>query len=311
MDKGVKLIIDARERHITRHANELREINHEIKQITTADYVISDGNNILVAIERKTLPDFAASLKDGRSDNKEKLIKLREKTNCRIIYIIEGPAFPDPNDTFGRIPYRYIESSIFHLMIRDGFTIHRCRDTLDTIKVLSRMCTSINNIRDKKVLGGAIPLGDPIPVDNVISELTVVHTKTDIEILREAWSCFPGISIESADEYNHHWTLAEIVSGKIDRASITNFKLKSGRSISKKVVQSLTGVNSTIEARLLSKIPGISTATSKLLVTERSLHQLLSYGEEGISMCSIGKKKLGKEKAKKILTIFNYKCEKI
>ena len=65
-----KLIIDTRERNVTRHAKELEEINFEIKQITTADYVVlSPLGNIVALLERKSLDDFAASLKDGRHDN--------------------------------------------------------------------------------------------------------------------------------------------------------------------------------------------------------------------------------------------------
>lgn len=301
-----KLIIDTRERLVTRHQKELAEINHEIIQITTADYVITRGDKIIVAIERKTLEDFAASLKDGRSDNKNKLFKLRDDTNCRIVYIVEGPAFPSPSETFGRIPYFAIESSIFHLMLRDGVTVLRTRDTLGTIQTLGRMIKSINNLQAPidLTVGGVEPQK---PVADIKKTLTQTISKTDHEICREMWSSFGGISIESADDYNSTWTIAQIVRGEVPRSQIIDFKLRTGRKISKKVVQSLTGVNTTMEARLLSKIPGISKATATELVSERTLSQLLSYGEEAMSMCKTGKTRLGKEKAKKIIRLFNYK----
>src|ERR1700742_3181583 len=145
------LIIDARERHVTRHDKEFEHITYEIKQITVGDYIVlSPGGNIVAAIERKSLEDYSASLKDGRASNINKLLDLRSKCKCRILYIIEGPEFPDPNALYGNIPYRYIESSIFHLAIRDGVGILRSKDSLDTAKMLARFMCSMDTLCKRK-----------------------------------------------------------------------------------------------------------------------------------------------------------------
>ena len=313
-----KLIIDARERNVTRHAKELEEITCEIKTITTADYVVlSPLGNIIAAIERKSLEDFAASLKDGRADNKKKLLDLKSQYGCRLIYIIEGPAFPGPNEYFGNIPYRYIESSIFHLMMRDGITVMQTRDTLHTAQILVRFVKSMDTLSEKIVLEAS--LGEEVPIanifavggdgDQVMKDLTKRHIKTDHEAVRELWSCFKGVSVESADDYSTAWSLTEIIQGKIPRADIVNFKMANGRKISKNVVTSLTGVNKAIEIRLLSHVEGVSSAMATDLMSERSLAALLSYGVEGIAMCKTGKTKraFGKERAERILRLFNYK----
>jgi ERCC4-type nuclease len=311
------LIIDTRERNVTRHAKELEEITYEVKQITTADYVIiNSAGKIIVIIERKSLIDFASSLKDGRHDNKAKLIEMRKKTGCRIVYIIEGPEYPDPNDYFGNIPYRYIESSMFHLMVRDGICIMQTRDTLGTARALVRFVKSMDSLEKKSGFEEAIDEKIDTDYDQfgadpnaVISMLTAKRVRSDHEMVRELWSCFPGISVETADEYSKVWSIADIVCEHVPRAAIANFKMASGRKISKRVVNSLMGITNPIACRLLSCVEGISAATAHELIAERSLKALLGYGVVGISMCKIGKTKraLGDERATRLLRLFNYK----
>ena len=341
-----ELIIDTRERAITRHANELKNINHRVIQITTADFAICKDKKIVIAIERKTLEDFAASLKDGRSDNKSKLIELREKTNCKLIYIIEGPAFPAENAYFGNIPYKYIESACFHLMIRDNISIIKTSDTLDTVKTLKRLMDSYDRLVEKtKTPGagatavttastptaGASTTAPTLPAPTATAHtatahtatahtataptdttydiktlLTAVHVKSDHEICRQMWSVFGGISVESADDYNYKYAILDVVYC-IPRAEILAHRMKSGRKISKKAIASLTAINSITEYKLLSAVPGVSVASAKEIVSERSLSQFLSYSIEGMSMCRVGKKCLGKERAARIKRLFEYK----
>lgn len=332
-----KLIVDTRERNVLRHAKEFEDVSYEVKQITTADYVVTCGNNIVAAIERKSLEDYAASIKDGRSDNKKKLIELRKKTGCALIYIIEGDAFPRPNACYGNIPYKFIESSIFHLTVRDRITILQSADTLGTAGLLARFVKSMDTLADKvdfdeintantglstKGTDGADTAGtkgadgtngadstNGTEISDIHAELTRRHVRTDHEVSRELWSCFPGISVETADEYSKVWSIADIVCERIPRADIQKFKMANGRTISKKVVNSLTGLTPPIEVRLLTCIEGVSTQTAKEITAERSLRALLGYGTAGISMCKVGKSKrsFGDEKANRLLRLFNYK----
>jgi ERCC4-type nuclease len=326
-----KLIIDTRERNILRHQKEFEDINHEVRQITTADYVVTCDDKIIAAIERKSLEDYAASIKDGRSDNKKKLIDLRKKTNCTLIYIIEGDAYPQPNDYYGNIPYRFIESSMFHLTVRDKITILKTRDTLGTASMLNRFMHSMDSLTAKTspdnfedtncnvMSGGTSGFNEGANNTNmndtdtaqldIMQELTRRHVKSDHDVARELWSCFPGISVETADEYSKTWSIADIVCERIPRAQIQGFKMANGRKISKKVVNSLTGLTNPIEVRLLSCIEGVSTAVAKEITAERSLKALLGYGIAGISMIKVGKSKrsFGDEKATRLLRLFNYK----
>ena len=155
----IKLIIDDRERAIFPHIKPEfdNHIHYEIKRIDIGDYALVDTNSgaILSIFERKTLEDYSASLKDGRHGNKQKLIALREKTGCKIFYIIEGNPFLDPARLVGRTPYRHIESSIFHLMMRDNINVLYSRDTLHTTQLLCRFVISAYNLLIRgDVIGG-------------------------------------------------------------------------------------------------------------------------------------------------------------
>jgi ERCC4-type nuclease len=146
--------VDNRERNVFDTLNvEMKltqpQIDYEIKTLTVGDYaIIENRTETLIAIfERKTLEsDFPASIRDGRYENKEKMILARQKTKCRLYYLVEGPLDPPPDRYFSRIPYKAIESAMFHLEVRDGFHIMRTKDIKDTIQRLIRFIRSLETI---------------------------------------------------------------------------------------------------------------------------------------------------------------------
>lgn len=310
----MKLLVDSRESNVIRHSAEWKNITYEvINNQTTADYAIADDkNNLLAVIERKSLEDFAASLKDGRSDNIGKLLKMRAATGCRIVYIIEGPQSPNPSDLFANTPYYYIESHIFHLMIRDGICVINTASTLDTAKKLARFVTSCGTLKEE-FKGAAEPTSledlekrPERPAAELRADLTAKHVKSDSDILREMWSAWKGISAVTADEFIPKWKIGDIVCGKIDRAEIFAFKTVRGRTISKKVANALCGVDRQLEVRLLSRVPGISSPTANDLVKDISLKQLLEMETATIADRKVGKleKRLGVPKAENIKKYF-------
>lgn len=312
------LIIDSRESHVTKHVDVLSQCNHQVKQINIGDYAVIDPQGrILVAIERKSFDDFGASLKDGRHDNKHNLTAIRLQTGCRIIYIIEGPAFPNPTDCFARISYSNIESSIFHLQVRDNISIIRTKDTLDTAETLVRFMRSMDTLY--KSCDGEIicEYEKSIPTElqkcDALSELTARREKTDDEIVREIWACIGGITVETAIDFMRHWSIADIVSGKIELETIIATRMSNGRTINKKAVNGLCDITKLVEIKMLQAVPGISRKTAIHLLTDKSLSRLLSYNKEmsiEIIAPSLGNKparRLGDKMAEKIMRYFSYK----
>lgn len=313
-----KLIIDGRERNVIRHEVEWARITYEIiNNQTTGDYVICGPNNKIICVfERKSLEDFAASFKDGRAGNINKLLTLRAETGCRIYYIIEGPAYPKPSDTFGNIAYFNIESSITHLSMRDGVQFMYTKDTLHTAQKLAAFVLSCDTLYVKEG-DNAVSALNMVPIEQmtggeedpakVRAMLTKVHVKSDVDILREMWACWRGVAITTADEFIKKYSVADIICNKVERKQLSEFKTANGRALSKNVINGLCGHDRALEIKLLTKIPGISNQTANDLVAEVSLKDLLSYSPEAISIRKIGKakKNLGMEKATRLLRLFN------
>jgi ERCC4-type nuclease len=306
------LIIDARERAVTCHEAELATIQHTIAQITIGDYVVrGPAGTILAVIERKSYEDFAASLKDGRHNNKEKMIKLREETGCRIVYIVEGRLNIAPNDPVGKMPFRYIESSIFHLMVRDGICVLRTANTLDTAQTLCRFVHSMDTLCDKwdpTALEDAKcdVVAQPASLESTLALLTVKHEKSDHDYVRDMWACFRGVTVDTADNYIQLWSISDIICGRVN--NINSTKLSSGRVINKAAAKGISSHTPSQHISMLACVPGVSKQTASAIICTETLAKLLKYTEGDLADFVPGaKKRLGAKISSRILLLFNYK----
>jgi ERCC4-type nuclease len=326
------LICDDRERSVTVHAAEFAGINYSIKHITTGDYaVIGPDGRLLAIIERKSLDDYGASIKDARHANKEKLTAISIKTGCRIIYIIEGKLDPKMNDQFARIPYKHIESSIHHLILRDNICVLRTKNTLDTAQTLVRFVRNCDTlIRDDIIPDRAVICGQEISQndrdvvegtveggteghenDNELTKnlamLAEKHVKSDIDVVRTMWACFRGISVTSADQYINLMSLSDLLCGRIDPNVL---KLNNGKAPTKRASESLRNINSDVEVKLVASVPGISRICAAELIKKYRLAALLTFEAGAISIITVkgktAERKLGMDKANKILKYFNF-----
>jgi len=139
---ALTLIADDRERAVITWIGALT-YEYKVCRIEVGDYVIhrsgSDGSQQIVAcVERKTLPDFASSIIDGRyRTSTRKMINLRERTGCDLFYLIEGPAFPSVSRRFSRVAYSVIQSAMFSLMVRDKVFIIQTENVMHTAQRLN------------------------------------------------------------------------------------------------------------------------------------------------------------------------------
>lgn len=310
----VKLIVDDRERSISVHSSEWQEITYEQTRITTADYVVvnEETGSIIACIERKSLEDFAASIKDGRSENIAKLREFRAKTGCRIIYLIEGDLQPKQDKEYAHISFKAIESAIFHLIARDNICILRTSDTLDTAKTLARFVRSMETLKSGELStipeGGAEFGEASIGAAELQEMLSQKHVRSDHDIVRELWAAFNGITMASADSYIKVWSLADIICGRISRETITQHKMASGHKINTKVATTLMALDKPTEARLLSRIPNLSNKSANYILLRMSLRELITLPPEELSKIAISdKKKLGDKLATNVLTLMNYR----
>ena len=93
----MEIIVDDREKAVFPYLEDASHkylIDYKIQRNEVGDYAICYKGYIMMIIERKTWEDLAASMRDGRKTNVQKLISVREKTGCQIAYLIEGNATP-------------------------------------------------------------------------------------------------------------------------------------------------------------------------------------------------------------------------
>lgn len=173
----------------------------QIKQLSVADYLVVDSNDhVILAIERKSLDDYAASLKDGRSENFGKMIELREQQGCGLALIVEGPICNAAEDTFGGIPYKCIESSMLHLALRDGFIILHSISPEYTAELVMRIVKSITTIKLHRFT--AVNL----------TSVTSVPKKTDHSVRAAMFAQFSGIGkVRSEELVNRRVPVADML----------------------------------------------------------------------------------------------------
>ena len=343
------LIIDTRESAVAVHSIELDEIAWELKQITIGDYaIVDDGGNIAAIFERKTLADAAASMKDGRWNNREKLFDLRRATGCVVIFIVEGlPAKHSYPDLLcdRTMPYKAIESSLIHMMIRDDIRVIHTMDTLDTARTLVRWVKSIGTLAvatrpknpppdklltasaaarpkvdaSKNITGGDESMAatpstsdDETAANSPMQLLTVRHEKSDLDCVRELWATIRGITAASADNYIRAGSLIDLINGRI---ILDDIKTPGGRRINKTLQSRLAnfaaGGDRDLEIRMLAAAPGVSRDTAKLLIEHARLRQLISYGVAGISIIQVGKRKFGDARAGRLVRLFGFVIAKL
>jgi ERCC4-type nuclease len=311
----IYLIVDTRERFLHKLIRDTfteNGVHFETMQINTGDYLICEqvgsGMEILACIERKTLKDYAASFKDGRYNNTNKMLDLRDKTNCQLYYFVEGQVFLAPTTRIAGIPYKNIMNSTIHQMIRDNIHTVRTKDEQGTVDMLldfirsyekidirasSRLSTSekTQNVTPdiiSDVASNVTPDGTqdveqdveqdetPVRVGGVdIINITKKIDKSDITIITEMWESLPGISLSTARNIAEICSFDEFLKQDIDIKSI---KTQGGKSIIKSGITSLHSLKKYDVKRsinVLAAIPGISKTVATQLISKYNLSELI------------------------------------
>lgn len=137
----MKLIIDNREKIKTQFSEKL---TIEFKNLDIGDYIIEKNEKESIIIERKTIEDYAASIKDGRNREQKKRLKAVYPTN-RILYIVEG-SMMDTNKSYkyNKIKPYTIISSVINTMLRDNLYVVHTQNTTETIFFIENLYKKIS-----------------------------------------------------------------------------------------------------------------------------------------------------------------------
>jgi len=119
------------------------------EQLPLGDIIINDGLKDLVIIERKTISDLAASIKDGRYEEQSYRLKNLWHHNHNIIYLIEGD-FSRFNSFKERIDKQTLYSALTSINYFKGFSVWRSMSIDETALMICNMAYKINKEKDKQ-----------------------------------------------------------------------------------------------------------------------------------------------------------------
>jgi len=134
-------------------------------QLPLGDIIINDGQNDLVIIERKSLSDLAASIKDGRYEEQSYRLNGLAHHNHNIIYLIEGD-FAKFNSFKDRIDKQTLYSALTSINYFKGFSVWRSTSIEETALMMCNMAYKLNKEKEK----GKMPYYSNVVTTNKIEE---------------------------------------------------------------------------------------------------------------------------------------------
>jgi ERCC4-type nuclease len=231
---------------------------------------------ILAVIERKTLADYSASMSDGRSENIGKLLALRELVQCKIYYLIEGPANPSMTKQCARKDYKNILASIRHLQIKHDIAIINTKSKQTTASELFFLCEVYAGL----LLDGSIQvtLAD-------YGEVMEASKPSVEEVLQRkiigSWCSLPGVATKTATLLAAKYPL-HILLGDTEIP-----ELKAG--VRAKLVHPWP---KQLQVAFIASIPGISKAAAINIINEVTVYEFMNclgdlkskrFGKKGIA----------------------------
>lgn len=174
-------------KEITENAkNNNEKLNYEVvtKNLELGDFVLRNAeNNILVIIERKSLNDLLASVKDSRYYEQCNRLKDLEFPSNKIYFIIEGNLDKLSKNS---VEYKTVYSCIFSISYKNGFSILFTKDLDDTIKMLYEFINRIVKYENEP------------KKENTVSHLIKKQSIKSDTIGSNMLSLIPGISLNTS-----------------------------------------------------------------------------------------------------------------
>tara|TARA_B110001452_G_C15203073_1_gene417430 strand:- start:318 stop:1001 length:684 start_codon:yes stop_codon:yes gene_type:complete len=139
----MEIIIDNRENSLIKLLEE-NEIVFIKKNLEIGDIQFIENDEIIYIIERKTINDLGASIKDGRY--KEQKMRLLSNHSDNIYYIIEGNI--DDCTTLNR---KALLGSIINMSFRDNIKVINSNNINDTYDIILQIQKKYNDGKFKKI----------------------------------------------------------------------------------------------------------------------------------------------------------------
>jgi ERCC4-type nuclease len=147
----MKVILDVREKSLYDQCIKIKDdnkcfdnINIECMTLEVGDILIKDTDSDKIIIERKSVSDLIASIKDGRYTEQSYRLSGIEHHNHNIIYLIEGNLRNLSKEK--QMAY----SSIFSINYYKGFSVYRSDNVNESAYIILNMTLKLSKEKDKK-----------------------------------------------------------------------------------------------------------------------------------------------------------------
>ena len=147
--------IDMREHELLRKCQQTLEMVPNFKNLVIqtenlplGDIIINDGTSDKLIIERKSLTDLAASIKDGRYEEQSYRLNGLPHHNHNIIYLIEGD-LTKFNTFKERVDKQTLYSAMFSINYFKGFSLMRSNCIEETAMIICNMAHKIGKDKSR------------------------------------------------------------------------------------------------------------------------------------------------------------------
>ena len=147
----MKIRVDNREQELLKHIRELivniplfKDLEVQVENLPLGDIIISNNVEDKLYIERKSINDLSASIKDGRYEEQSYRLNGLNHPNHNIIYLIEGDVNRINRFKDNKMEKLTLYSSIFSLNYYKGFSVIRSF-SIDESAIF--ICNTANKLR--------------------------------------------------------------------------------------------------------------------------------------------------------------------
>ena len=230
------------------------------------DIIIGDGTTDFIIIERKTLRDLAASIKDGRYEEQSYRLNGLQHHNHNIIYLIEGDMYHF-NAFKDRIDKQTLYSAMFSINFFKGFSVMRSNNIEETAIIACNMVYKLvgglkagktpyyinilNNTTQSNNVDNTNSINDTSEPNNSLNEIKEIKEKDYCSVVKkvkkenittenigEIMLCqIPGVSSASALAILAHFkTLPNLIQSlKEDENCLNNVSTVDSKGKSRKI----------------------------------------------------------------------------
>jgi ERCC4-type nuclease len=189
-------------------------LNIEKEQLNLGDILIQSENGRTLVVERKTINDLSASVKDGRY-REQKYRLLREYPREDVLYLIEGH--------WHMIADEMLKSAVLNTLLRDDIKVFFTSNIEGTVHLINDIA-----VRISKYAGGSSGTNDYSAVAN-----SSKHTKAEYmtpEVFQTMALCqIPRVSAGIAKSIiDHYGSLSETIM-KANKDELAELRINNRR----------------------------------------------------------------------------------